>query len=161
MDNEFIENYFNLLENKLNTQNFLVVLLGDFNVPFYDWVSGLPHANTHYYTKLRGDMIQNSVCFLGLSQYNPTTQSKNLLDLVLANFSDVAVSNSYIDSVEPDTFHPSLAIDLSIFLPSYAQSQRSFRNYASGDYSLLYTFLSSYDWSWFTASPLLTVLLHS
>jgi hypothetical protein len=72
---------------------------------------------------------------------------KNLLDLVFANFSDVAVSNSYIDLVEPDTFHPSIAIDLSIFLPPYAQSLRSFHNYASGDYSLLYTLLSSYDWS--------------
>jgi hypothetical protein len=43
--------------------------------------------------------------------------------------------------------HPSLVIDLSIFLPSYAQSQLSFRNYAYGDYALLYTFLSCYDWS--------------
>jgi hypothetical protein len=97
--------------------------------------------------KLRGEVIQNAACFLGLSQYNLTIQSKNVLDLVFANFTEVAVSNSYIDSVDPDTFHPSLLIDLSIFLPSYSQSQRSFRNYAYGDYALLYTFLSSYDWS--------------
>jgi hypothetical protein len=75
MDNKIIENYFNSLENKLNTKNFCVVLLGDFNVPGYDWVSGLPHANTHYYTKLRSEVIQNAACFLGLSQYNLTTQS--------------------------------------------------------------------------------------
>jgi hypothetical protein len=91
MDNKVIENYFNSLENKLNTQNFRVILLGDFNVPGYDWVYGLPHANTHYYTKLRGEVIQNSASFLGLSQNNLTTQIKNLLDLVFANFSDVAV----------------------------------------------------------------------
>jgi hypothetical protein len=144
MDHKVIENDFNSLENKVNTQHFRVVLLEGFNVPGYDWVSGLPHANTHYYTKLRDEMIQNAACFLGVSQYNLTTHCKNLLELVFANFSDVAVSNSYIDLVEPDTFHPSLVINLSIFLPSYAQSQRSFRNYASGDYSLLYTFLSSY-----------------
>jgi hypothetical protein len=116
------------------------VLLGDFNVPGYDWVSGLPNANTHYYTKLRGELIQNSSCFHGLSQYNLTIQSKNLLYLVFANFTDVAVSNSYIDLIEPDTFHPSLVIDLSTFSPSYAQSQHSFRNYSYGDYALLYTF---------------------
>jgi hypothetical protein len=79
MDNKVIENYFNSLENKLNTQNFRVVLLGNFNVPGYDWVSGLPHANTHYYTKLRGEVTHNAACFLGLTQYNLTTQSKNLL----------------------------------------------------------------------------------
>jgi hypothetical protein len=132
---------------KLNTQNFRVVLLGEFNVPGYDWVSGLPHANTHYYTKLRGEVIHNASCFLGLTQYNLTIQSKNLLHLVFPNFTDLAVSNSYIDLVELDTLHPSLVIDLSIFLPSYAQSQLSFRNYAYGDYALLYTFLSCYGWS--------------
>jgi hypothetical protein len=87
--------------------------------------------------KLRGEMIQNAACFLGLSQYNFTIQSENLLDLVLASFTDVAVSDSYTDLVEPDTFHLSLVIDLSIFLPSYVQSQCSFRNYAYGDYTLL------------------------
>jgi hypothetical protein len=122
-------------------------LLGDFNVPGYDWVSGLPHANTHYYMKLRGDVIKNAACFLWLSVYNFTIQNKNLLHLVFSSFTDVAVSNFYIDLVEPDTFHPSLVIDLSIYLPSYAQSQHSFRNYAYGDYALLYTFLSCYDWS--------------
>jgi hypothetical protein len=70
-----IEDYFNLLENKLNTQNFRVILLGNFNVPGYDWVSGLPHDNMHYYTKLRGEVIQTAACFLGLPQYNLTIQS--------------------------------------------------------------------------------------
>jgi hypothetical protein len=55
MVNKVIENCFNSLENKLITQNFRVVLLGDFTVPGYDWVSDLPHAYTHYYTKLRGE----------------------------------------------------------------------------------------------------------
>jgi hypothetical protein len=69
MDIKIIKNYFNLLENKLNSQNLRVVLLGDFNVPSYDWVSGLPHANTHYYKELRVGVFQNATCFLGLSQY--------------------------------------------------------------------------------------------
>jgi hypothetical protein len=145
MDIKVIENYFNLLENKLNSQNFRVVLLGDINVPGYDWVSG----HMHYYTKLRGEVIQNTSCFLELSQYKLTIQSKNLLDLVFANCIDVAASNFYIDLVEPDTFHPSLFIDVSLFLPSYAQSRLSFSNYAYDDYALLCTFLSCYDWSCF------------
>jgi hypothetical protein len=49
-----IENYFNSLEIKLNPQIFRVVLLGDFNVPDYDWINGFPQANSHYYTEIRG-----------------------------------------------------------------------------------------------------------
>jgi hypothetical protein len=73
MDIRVTENYFNLLGNKLNTQNVRVVLLGDFNFPGHDLVSGHSLANTHYYTKLRGEVIQNAACFLGLSQHNLTT----------------------------------------------------------------------------------------
>jgi hypothetical protein len=65
-----------------------------------------------------------------------------------AKLSDVSVSNSYFNFVEPDTVHPSVVIDLSIFFPSYLQSQRSFHKYAYGDYTVLYTFLSSCDWSY-------------
>jgi hypothetical protein len=147
MDIKIIKNFFNLLENKLNSQNFRILLLGDFNVPGYDWVTGHFHANTNYYKKLRGEVFQNAACFYWLSQYNLTVQSKNLLDLVFSNYTDIAVSNSYIDLVKPDTFHPSLVIDLSIFLPSFALSQRYYHNYAYGDYALLYNFLSCYDWS--------------
>jgi hypothetical protein len=96
MDNKVIENYFNSFQNKPNAQSFRVVLFGDFNVPGYDWVSGLPHANTHYYTKLRGKVIQNAACFLGLSQHNLTTQSNNLIHFVFANFSDVPLSTPSI-----------------------------------------------------------------
>jgi hypothetical protein len=52
-----IENYFSSLETKVDTQNFRVVLLGDFNVPGYDWVNGFPQANSHYYTKIRGGIL--------------------------------------------------------------------------------------------------------
>jgi hypothetical protein len=71
-------------------------------------------------------VIQNAECFLGLSQYNLKIQSKNLLDLVFASFSDVSVSNSYIDLVEPDTFHPSLVIDLSISFFAFLSAVSAF-----------------------------------
>jgi hypothetical protein len=46
-DIRVIENYFNSLEIKLNPQNFRVVLLGDFNVPGFDWANGFSQANSH------------------------------------------------------------------------------------------------------------------
>jgi hypothetical protein len=50
-----IENCFNSLVTKLDTQNFRVILLGDFNVPGYDWLSPsqlpLLHQNQRRYSK--------------------------------------------------------------------------------------------------------------
>jgi hypothetical protein len=92
-------------------------VLGDFNVPSFNWANGFPQANSHYYTKIRGEDVHSAACFLGLSQHNLTIQNKNLLDLVFANFSCVNVTISNLDLVEPDALHPSLLIDLrSIFL---------------------------------------------
>jgi hypothetical protein len=53
---EIITNYFSFLENNLDTQNFRVILTGDFNTRF-DWKRGLSQANCHYYSKLTGDAI--------------------------------------------------------------------------------------------------------
>jgi hypothetical protein len=92
-DVKVIESCFNSVETNLNPQKFHVVLLGDFNVLGYDWVNGFPQANSHYYTKLRGDVIHSTTCYLGLSQCNLTIQNENLLDLVFANISNINVYN--------------------------------------------------------------------
>jgi hypothetical protein len=38
----------------------LIITLGDFNVSGNDWVDGFAKANSHYYTKYRGDVIHNA-----------------------------------------------------------------------------------------------------
>jgi hypothetical protein len=63
-DVKVIENYFNSLEIKLNPQNCLVVLLGDFNFPGFDWANGFPQANSHYYNKIRGDVVHSAAGYL-------------------------------------------------------------------------------------------------
>jgi hypothetical protein len=129
------------LKVKLNPQNFRVVLLGDFNVPGFNWTNGFPQANSHYYTKTRGEVVHSAACFLGLSQHNLTIQNKNLLDLDFANFSCVNVTISNLDLVEPDALHPSLVIDLrNIFLSTHSQPSRLSRDYARADYVLLYRY---------------------
>jgi hypothetical protein len=135
------------LEITLNPQNFRVVLLGDFNVPGFDWANGFPQANSHYYTKIRGDVVHSAACYLGLSQYL-TIQNKNLLDFVFANFSCVNITISNFDLVEPDVFHPSLVTDLSsTIVSSHSQPTLLSRDYVRADYFFLYSYLSSYDWS--------------
>jgi hypothetical protein len=43
---DIVKNYFNFLENILDALNYRVLLLGDFNVPDFDWNSGLPSPDT-------------------------------------------------------------------------------------------------------------------
>jgi hypothetical protein len=116
--------------------------------PGFDWANGLPQANSHYYTKIRGDVVHSAACYLGHSQYNLTIQNKNLLDLVFANFSCVNVAISNLDLDERDALLPSQVIDLSSTIVS-SQSQHSHlsRDYARAAYVLFYRYLSSYDWS--------------
>jgi hypothetical protein len=46
---QIIANYFRFLENKLDTHNFRVIIVGDFNTPGFDWKFGLTLPNSHYY----------------------------------------------------------------------------------------------------------------
>jgi hypothetical protein len=160
-DVKVIENYFNSLNIKLNPQNFRVVLLGDFNVSGFDWANGFPQLDSHYYTKIGGDVFHSAACYLGLSQHNLTIQNKNLLDLVFANVSCVNVTISNFDLVESDAVHPSLVIDLSsIFLSSYLQPRLSVTKFAL----TMYCFTGICPLMIgpaFTISPLRTLLLIS
>ncbi|PNF31813.1 hypothetical protein B7P43_G09329, partial [Cryptotermes secundus] len=143
-----IINYFQLLENKLDTNCFRVVLLGDFNVPGFNWIRGSPLPNCHYYAKLKGDAIYTSACLLGLRQYAVAVDNHNLLDLVFSNLTDLKPGPSYSDLVKPDPYHPPLIIDVHLphitYNPDYKFSHRKF---AAGNYTLLYNTLSACDWS--------------
>jgi hypothetical protein len=80
-DIKFIEIYFDSLGTKFNTLDVRVVLLGDFNVPGYDWVNGFLHVNSHYCTKLRGYVTHNAACYLVISQYKLAMKNNDPLDL--------------------------------------------------------------------------------
>jgi hypothetical protein len=54
---EHITNYFLFLENKLDTHNFRVTVVGDFNAPGFEWKSRLSLPNSLDYSKLKGDAI--------------------------------------------------------------------------------------------------------
>jgi hypothetical protein len=145
---EVITNYFRSLENKLDTHNFRVIMVGDFNTPGFDWNRGLSVPGCHYYSKLKGDAIYASTCLLNLHQCIDAVDSSNLLDLIFSNFSDIGIT--FLDSgiIKPDTYHPPLVIDVILPLVSPTQNcDYSYRNYASGDYNLLYNILLAYDWS--------------
>jgi hypothetical protein len=84
-----IADYFHLLENTLDTNNYRVILLGDFNASGFSWARGSSLPNCHYYSKLKDDAIYTSTTLLGLCQLVEAADNCNLLDLVFANFSDL------------------------------------------------------------------------
>jgi hypothetical protein len=121
-------------------------MVGDFNTPGIDWKRGLPLLNSHYYSKLKGDVIYTSTCLLNLSQCTDTVSSSNLLDLIFSNLSELDITPVYPGCKKPDNYHPPLIID--IYLPFATCIQNyvySYRKFLSGDYALLYTTLSTFD----------------
>jgi hypothetical protein len=69
--------------------------------------------------------------------------SSSLLDLAFTNFSEL-----HINFIKPNAYHPPFVMD--VFLPFDASTHNceySYRKFASGDYTLLYNILSTYDWS--------------
>jgi hypothetical protein len=120
-----------------------VILLGDFNIPGFDWYNGLPSTNCHYYSKLIGEVIYSSICFLGLSQYNYSENGDNLLDLVFANFADFTINPTEYDIVQPDHYHPLSIIDCIMPIRHSKHTVNiPFKRYSAGNYLLF-----NYDWA--------------
>lgn len=109
-----IADYFCLLENILYTNNFCVILLGDFNAPGFNWEIASPLPNCHNYSKLKGGAVYTSTCLLGLRQCFEPVDSHNFLDLVFANFTDVKSVPANFGLVSPYIYHPPLSIDVCL-----------------------------------------------
>jgi hypothetical protein len=86
-------------------------LLGDFNVPGFDWYSGLPSTNCYYYAKLKGEVIYSSICFLWLRKYNYSKDGFNLLDLVFSDVADFTINPAEYGIVQPDHYHSPFIVD--------------------------------------------------
>jgi hypothetical protein len=145
---ENIVSYFRFLENILDTHYFHVIMVGDFNVPGFDWKSGLSLPNSHYYSELKGDAIYTSTCLLNLNQCIETAGSSNLLDLIFSNLSGFSADPVDPGLIKPDNYHPRLIINICLPIATSVQNYAySYRKFSSGDYALLYTTLSTSDWS--------------
>jgi hypothetical protein len=89
-------------------------MVGDFNTPGFDWNHGLCAPDCHYYTKLRGDSIYTSTCLLNQQQCIDAVGSKNLLDLVFANFKDYDITFPNSGIIKPDSYNPPIVIGISL-----------------------------------------------
>jgi hypothetical protein len=133
--------------------------MGDFNAPGFDWNCGLPQANSHYYSKLKGDAIFTSLCFLDLRQRMDAVGSSSLLDLVFTNFSDLRITSADSGIVKPDAYHPPLIIDILLPTATTARNgEYSYYKFASG-FTLGYTtFFQLTTGPGCITAPLLTML---
>jgi hypothetical protein len=86
---EVVTDYFRHLENCLHTNNFCVILLGDFIAPGFNWESGTPLPECHYYSKLKGDAKYTSKCFLGVRQHVEAVDIINMHDLFFVNVTNI------------------------------------------------------------------------
>lgn len=101
---------------------------------------GLSSPNCHFYTKLKGDLVNSINYFLGLNQHNYADIGSNLLDLVFSNFADLSVDHVEYGLVQPDHFNPQCQFD-------FLNCNISYKRFSPGDYAVLYNALSNYDWS--------------
>jgi hypothetical protein len=126
--------------------NYRVILLGDFNIRGFDWESSLPHENCQFYSKLRGDVIYTSTCFLRLGQHVDADYSSTMLDLVFYNITDLHITFPNTGVVKPDVYHPPLSIEMPFIVKTCSKtSALSYFKYTCCDYTLLYRILSSFD----------------
>jgi hypothetical protein len=58
------------VEANLHRHGFHIIILGDFDVPGYDWVNGVPQVISYYYIEFRRDIIGNTASSFGLYQFN-------------------------------------------------------------------------------------------
>jgi hypothetical protein len=60
-----IDTYLQSLEQNLNTHQYQVIMLGDFNVPNYNWTNSGPLPNSYYFDKIKGNSIHTISVLVG------------------------------------------------------------------------------------------------
>jgi hypothetical protein len=139
-----LQTYFHHLENMLDTNNFRLILLGDFNAPGFNWGCWISVSSSHHYSKLKGEAIYTPACLLGLRQLVEAADNLFLLDLVFNNFLDLTSAPADFGLIKPETYHPPLILRTYLqHFPNSPTSTPPYRNYSDRDYTLLYSTLSA------------------
>jgi hypothetical protein len=109
-----IKQYFCSSENTLNTYHFRVLVVGDFNVPGFDWKLGLSSSSSYCYIKLKDEAIYTSTSLFGLSQHNYSCNNGNMLDIIFSSVTDFSVNYDVHSVVHPDVYHPPFVTELNL-----------------------------------------------
>jgi hypothetical protein len=135
--------YFVYLEYVLDTYNFCVLLLGDFNLPLFKKKLELSPAISQYYNNMIHIFLHVYSAYL--SKIIPAAVA-TCLTLCFSNFTDLSINHAVRVFVSPDTYHPPFVTEVQVSIrKSNHSSNVSFRKHSSGDYLLLYSPLATYD----------------
>ena len=148
---ELIDFLTDSLDNYVNTYGFdNIIILGDFNVPGYDWIKtskySLPtgfHSNPEIRTS---SIYYSNFCKIyGLFQYNFIKNiSGNILDLVFSNFIDITVSTSVDALFDCDSHHKPLDICLPVSRPKNLNLSEFIFDYKNADFDLINQVIQEY-----------------
>lgn len=142
-----LTSYLDFLVKKLDTQNYRILLFGDFNAPGMNWTTGCCPNTTYYYSKLKSLELFSSSSLLGLSQINSTVPDCNLLDLVFTNVPETLATLADHELVKQDRYHPPILVHLNVNFNSSLNEPSSYINYSLGDYLYLYSSLRNFNWN--------------
>lgn len=139
-------------ENSLELEaNSLLLIVGDYNCPAISWD---PHPSGYMFPSrtvgMGPDHLTEAMHFVNLEQYNGISNINNgLLDLVLSNIDcyKIAVKRSSFDLVDPDSYHPSLEIEVSTAFSKLTPEFHKRFNFWRADYDSINTDIALTDWS--------------
>jgi hypothetical protein len=129
--------------------NSKFIICGDYNIPETTWDNDDYGIVYSFSSSARAPCIPESFATSGFFQKNNIYNSNNsVLDLVFCNDKTVTVDMSFDPLVPIDKYHPALCIILP-FSPPLPICKRShkFYNFRKGDYGIIRTFVSSFNWS--------------
>jgi hypothetical protein len=133
----------------LNYPDSLFLIAGDFNLPGTHCENSDLHANIKGLKNNKSEVLEELIMFLQLFQYNSTQNHYfNILDLVLSNSKDIAVSKTLFPLVKVDIAHP----QLQIIVPRLNSSKNLIKlnhefNFSKGNYSALNEYLCFINWN--------------
>lgn len=144
---ELLQNYVDFLDAcNIDISSSNVLLLGDYNIPKFNFNLGLSE-NDNAYIRNKSDIIFSLLCSLNLVQSNfeRVLDTDNILDLVCSNFSESLSICKEQGLVDWDDQHPGLLIKicLPVFHSNFTPLVKF--DYAKGDYLGLYSYLSNYQ----------------
>jgi hypothetical protein len=103
---EVIIDYFCLLESIQDTNNFFVILLGDFSAPGFNCLTTTIILNSG------GNAVHTTPCLLGLRQCTKLLTAITCLTYFFANFTDLNSVPADFGFMKPGTYNPPLDTDI-------------------------------------------------
>jgi hypothetical protein len=139
---DILQSYFNRVENFLDTHNFRVAFIGDFNIRSSDCEHGSCTSNWHCYSEQKGEAMYASTRVLGLSVIRLRLVGICLMLFFLTSMTEILRILSMV------WWHLIIITDVLLATCRLLHNEGpSYLNYASNNYLMLYESSANCDWT--------------